>query len=233
MIPAFLLAVRDALAPRQSRFLLLSIAVAVAAFAVLWLGATVFLHQAHLFGSVWLDAPLDVLGSLSALVLTWLLFPAAATFVLSFFLDRILAGLERQHYPDLPPPRVAAFSATVGSALRPLALTVVLNLLVLPLYLFPPVIPFVYYGLNGYLLGREYFELVALRRLDAAATRATWRGHRGRLALAGIVIAVLLSLPVVNLGAPLLAAALMLHLFEGLRRRGAPVTGSYRGGFYG
>jgi uncharacterized protein involved in cysteine biosynthesis len=233
MIAALLLAVADAFAPRQSRALLLSVVIAVLALALVWGGATVLLAGRHPFANAWLDAPLEVLGSFAVLALAWLLFPAVVTFVLSFFLDGILAGLERQHYPDLPPPRVGGAGALVLSALRLLALTVLLNVLVLPLYLIPPLIPLVYYGLNGYLLGREYFELIALRRLDRAAARATWRRHRGQLLAAGVAIAVLLSLPVANLAAPLVGAALMLHLFEGLRRDGAVSAASFRRGRYG
>jgi uncharacterized protein involved in cysteine biosynthesis len=48
-----------------------------------------------------------------------------------------------------------------------------------------------------------------------------WRWHRGRLVLAGVVIVFLLSLPLFNLVAPVVAAAFMLHVFEGARR--APV----------
>ena len=33
----------------------------------------------------------------------------------------------------------------------------------------PPINLFIFYGLNGYLLSREYFELVALRHLDATS----------------------------------------------------------------
>lgn len=226
MLSALLLAIGDALSPRQARALLRSIAIAIVALAALWLGATWLLSRVHAFGNAWIDTPIELLGSFAVLALAWVLFPAVTTFVLSFFLDGIVAGLEAAHYPDLDPPRVAATGALVASALRLLGLAVLLNLLVLPFYLVPPTIPFIYFGLNGYLLGRAYFELVALRRLDARAVRAAWRRHRGRLMLAGIAIAVLLSLPLVNLAAPLVAAAFMLHLFEGLRR-----SGSTGGGF--
>jgi uncharacterized protein involved in cysteine biosynthesis len=104
-------------------------------------------------------------------------------------------------------------SAALVSGLRLLGLTIALNLLALPIYLLIPAINlFLFYLLNGYLLGREYFDLIALRRLDGVAARALWRERRGRWLLAGTAIAALLSLPVVNLAAPLIAAALMLHL---------------------
>jgi uncharacterized protein involved in cysteine biosynthesis len=77
----------------------------------------------------------------------------------------------------------------------------------------------VFYALNGYLLGREYFELVALRRLDESSTRALRKAYQGSIFLSGVMIAVLTSVPLVNLAAPVIATAFMVHLFESLRRR--------------
>ncbi|HEX3500575.1 MAG TPA: EI24 domain-containing protein, partial [Stellaceae bacterium] len=99
-------------------------------------------------------------------------------------------------------------------------LGIALNLLALPAYLLLPGLNLVlFYALNGWLLGREYFELVALRRLDAGEVRLLWRAHRLRLVAGGAAIAFLLTLPLVNLAAPLIAALFMLHLVERLRYR--------------
>ena len=88
--------------------------------------------------------------------------------------------------------------------------------------LFIPPLNFVlFYLLNGYLLGREYFEMVAVRRLDLAATKRLRRDFRGRVILAGAVITFLLTIPLVNLVTPIIATAFMLHIFEELRRRAA------------
>jgi uncharacterized protein involved in cysteine biosynthesis len=76
----------------------------------------------------------------------------------------------------------------------------------------------IYLALNGYLLGREYFELVAGRRLPWSKVVGLRRRVRGRLWLAGVAIALLLTVPVFNLVAPVVAIAFMVHLFEGLRR---------------
>ena len=74
----------------------------------------------------------------------------------------------------------------------------------------------VFYGLNAYLLGREYFEMLALRRLDPRSAQRLRHAHRLRCLIAGLVIAGLLTLPVVNLVAPLLAAAFMVHLMTAI-----------------
>jgi CysZ protein len=224
MLTALRLALSDAFRPEQRRAVVTSLCLALTLLVALWLGATLLLAGLSLAGIPWLDTMIDILGSLGALVLAWILFPAMTMLILGFFLERVVAAVERRHYKELPPARRIGFGEAIASALRILVLAVIVNLVLLPVYFLPPINLFLYYGLNGYVVGREYFELVALRRLDGAAARAMWRWHRGRLVLAGVVIAFLLSVPLFNLVAPVVAAAFMLHVFEGVRRRASVET---------
>ena len=122
-----------------------------------------------------------------------------------------------------------AYAATLILYVTANTLTTAANAIFLqtsaPLYLLllflPPFNLFVFYLLNGYLLGREYFEIVAVRRLDMATAKRLRRTYRGRVFMAGVVIALLLTVPLVNLITPIVATAFMLHVFEGLRRREA------------
>ena len=104
-------------------------------------------------------------------------------------------------------------------------MAIAVNLLALPIYLLllflPPFNLLVFYMVNGYLLGREYFELVAVRRLEAAEAGRLRRQARGRVLLSGVVIAILLTIPLVNIVMPVVAAAFMVHVFHGLRDRAA------------
>ena len=210
----------DAVAPAARRALLLSLGGALLLLACLWLGASALLAALHLTGFHWLDAVIDVLGGLAALFIAWLLFPAMSMLVLGLFLDSVIAAVERVHYPEAPPARRVGLGEALGSGLRLAFLSLFVNLLMLPLYLFlPGGNAVIFYGINGYLVGREYFESVALRRMEPRAVRSLWRWRRGRLTIAGIIITFLLSLPLVNLIAPLIGVAFMLHLFEALPRR--------------
>ena len=212
MLSAFLLACRDALAPAQRRALLISLGLAALVFVALLAAFTLFLDRAHPFGAAWLDVPVTLLGEFAVLALAWLLYPMAVTVALGFFLDGVILRLERAYYPDAMPERRAALGELLSSFLRLSLATIALNLLALPFYLWPAINFFIYYGVNGYLLGRGYFELVAFRHWDRAAQRAIWHRYRGRLMAAGVIIAGLLSLPIIDLAAPLVAAAFMLHL---------------------
>jgi uncharacterized protein involved in cysteine biosynthesis len=138
---------------------------------------------------------------------------------MGFFLDRVAGTVESLDYPGRGPPRVQPISQILRVTLRLMLLSIVLNLLALPVYVILPGINlFVFLGLNGYLLGREYFEVVALRRLDMAATRAVRQWFAIRIFIAGVLIAGLFAVPLINLIAPVIATAFMVHLVESLRR---------------
>jgi uncharacterized protein involved in cysteine biosynthesis len=100
-----------------------------------------------------------------------------------------------------------------------------LNLVALPFYFLPGANLPIYLGLNGYLLGREYFELVAGQRLRLREVAQLRRQQRGRLWLAGVAIAAMLIVPVFNLVAPVVAIAFMVHLVALLELRGSGRTG--------
>ncbi len=223
--------------PAFRRVFGLSVAAALAVFLTLWalawwglvwsgeaisqLLATPGPGESGGFWTGFLEWLFGAAGIFAVLIASFFLFPAVMVLAMSILLDDIAAAVERRYYPNLPPARAQPLGEAVVGALLFIAVTVVLNLLFLPVYLLllfvPPLNLFVFYLLNGYLLGREYFELVALRRLDAARVKQARRGHRGRILLAGVVIAFLLTLPVLNLVMPIVATGFMLHVFEGLR----------------
>jgi uncharacterized protein involved in cysteine biosynthesis len=94
------------------------------------------------------------------------------------------------------------------------------NLVAMIFYLLSgPFAPLVFWAVNGYLFGREYFELVALRRMGAVDMRRLRRRHGLRIWLAGTLMAVPLSIPVLNLLVPVVGVAAMTHLFHRLWRR--------------
>lgn len=188
-------------------------------FAVLIAGVWWILAEVTVFKIGWLDNALDILGGLSALVLTWLLFPAVATLMMTLFLEKIFAAVESRHYPGLPPTRAQPLSESIAIVVRLTAALIVINLIALPVYLIPGLGPVAAYLLNAYLLGREYFELVAIRRLDKRAVHRVRKGNRVRIIGAGLLIVLLFSVPLLNLLAPVVSAAFMLHVFQGLSAR--------------
>lgn len=215
MMRALALAVGEFFEPQLRRVVLVAVGLTVALFAALWATVAWLLLETRFFEWWWLDEALALLGGIAALVLSWLLFPAVAMLFIGLFLDGVVDAIERRHYPYLPEARGVGMATAIGAAVRLGLIALALNLLLLPAYfLLPGINLLLFWGVNGYLLGREYFELVALRRLGPTGARMLRRERQASVFLAGVVIAVLLTVPILNLAAPVLGAAFMLHLFE-------------------
>lgn len=150
----------------------------------------------------------------------FLMVPVAAAFT-SLFLEDVAQAVEERHYPGLPlPPRIPFLDTLIDSA-NFFAVLVAVNVLALMLYAFAgPFVPVVFWAVNGFLLGREYFTLVAMRRLGRDGAKALRRRHAGQIWLAGTLMAAPLSVPLVNLLIPVLGAATFTHLFHRLDARG-------------
>ena len=171
----------------------------------------------------WANSLLEAGGALVFFAILVLTFSATATLIGGLFLDDIAEAVEKRHYPGDNPGLSADFSKTIGVSIRFIGITLLLNVLAIPFYLiallFPPLFACIFYGLNGYLLSREYFELVSLRHEDAKAARQLRKANGLKVFMAGVVIAFLITVPIVNLVVPILATAFMLHIFKALQGR--------------
>jgi CysZ protein len=220
MLAALVRAVAELSAPPLRRIVGVCLAIAVASFILLWLVIAFLLAHSIHPGWVPLDWLVQLLAAGGVLGLSWLLFPAVLTLVMGFFLPRVAAEVEALDYPDNTASRSSPIIESLAITCRLMVVTILLNLLALPLYVFVPGVNFfVFLGLNGYLLGRQYFEVVALRRLDMTATRAVRHRFGGRIFAGGVVIAGLFAVPFVNLLAPVIATAFMVHLCARLALR--------------
>lgn len=202
----------------------LTIALLVAAYAgLLWLITWMLGDSTYLplIGEVhWLDDLMGWSSLLLMMILSVFLMVPVASSITSMFLDEVAQAVEDRHYPHLP----AAPSVPLGEALRDtlnfLGVLIAANTVAILAYvMLPPAAPFIFWALNGYLLGREYFQLAAMRRLGRAGARALAGRNIGRIWMAGILMAVPLSVPVVNLAVPILGAATFTHLFHAIQSR--------------
>ena len=174
-----------------------------------------------LTGIGWLDIAAGLAGGVAAFAAAAMLFPAAAAALQGLFLESAMRVVEARHYPNLGAPNAQGWGETLRQTLFFVGAALGLNLLLLPVWLFAPPLGLLLFWLgNGWLCGREYFEAAALRRLDPEAARTLRRRCRHRIWLAGIVVAWLMTVPLVNLAAPAIGTAFMLHRFERLRQGG-------------
>jgi uncharacterized protein involved in cysteine biosynthesis len=227
MIRAFLRAVGQLSDPRFAGVLVRALALTLGLLAALSLGAVWLVgllpesFELPLIGEV--ATPFTAVRGLAlgAMVLlsSFLMFPVAAMFA-GLYLDQIADAVEARHYPDLPPARRTGLVEDLKGGIVFMLVVLGVNLAGLAVYLLSgPFAPLVFWAVNGYLFGREYFELVAARRVEPAGNHRLRGRHAFRIWLAGALMAVPLSIPIVNLIVPLLGVATYVHLFHQLRAR--------------
>lgn len=163
----------------------------------------------------------DDLASWGSLILmiglsVFLMVPVASAFT-GLFLDDVADAVEERHYPHLEKARRVPLLEALRESLGFLAVLVGANAAALIAYLiFAPFAPAIFYALNGYLLGREYFRMIAVRRLGREAAKAAFRSNLSLIWLTGALMAVPLTIPLINLAVPVIGVAAFTHLFHRL-----------------
>lgn len=221
MIRAFVLSLGQLGDPRIAAVFLKSFAVTLVILIAPGIG--LWLAAPGLLASLGLDGDNGWLGALTAIVATailaWLLFRAVAIAVMQFFADDVVAAVEAKHYPAaLATARPVGAGRAAAMGLGSAGRAILVNLAALPLYLLLLVTGvgtiFAFILVNGWLLGRDLGDMVAARHLPREAMRG-WRETTGTARLVmGLAVAGLFVVPVANLLAPILGAAMATHLFH-------------------
>ena len=225
MISAFTRAIGQMPDPAFRSVLLKSFGLTLLVFVVLISGTWIGVGGVDLNDVGWISWLPDfiitvlnwMLGSV-VVAAALMLFPAVASIFVSLYLDQIVDAVEAKHYPGETRGPGLPLAQSLMVSIKFSLVVVFVNILALPLYLIPGINLIVYYLVNGYLFGREYFELVALAHTtptDADILRVT---NKTRIFMTGIVIAFFFSIPIVNFFTPIIAAAAMVHVYKGLRR---------------
>ena len=162
-------------------------------------------------------------GGLGVIILMsiFLMIPVASA-ITSFFLEDVADAVEAKHYPDLMPAPKVPFSEALIDTISFFGVLIGANLLAIIAYGFLPLfaVP-IFFLLNGYLLGREYFTVAALRREGRVRAKAMARENRAEIWMAGVLMAIPLVVPIANLFIPILGAATFTHLYHRIAARGA------------
>jgi len=163
----------------------------------------------------WLSTVLSGFVVIAALIgSVFLMVPVASLFT-GLFLDQVVDAVEARHYPAFAPQPRADFGTVLRDSAKFLGLMLIVNLLALIIYFMAMIFaPIVFWVVNGFLLGREYFQMVALRRLSPADAKALRRRVSVQVFMIGVMMAFVLTIPIVNLFVPVLAAATYTHLFH-------------------
>ena len=166
----------------------------------------------------WLGALINIGGVLFTIALSiWLMVPVTSA-IIALFLDEVAQAVEARHYPHLPKQTATKLQEQILVGIRFFGILLLANIGALILSMIVPLLaPFVFWATNGYLMGREYFQMAAMRRMPRAQAQELFQRHQGSIWTAGILMAIPMSIPLVGLFIPILGAATFTHQFERLR----------------
>ena len=170
-----------------------------------WIGTITFSGSLIGWGAFWIILGLSV----------FLMVPVASA-MSAFFVDDVARAVEERHYPNFQAQYRSKLSEEVRESLGFLGTMLVANLIALVFYaIFTVFAPIIFWSLNGYLIGREYFYMAAKRHLGRDTALSAFRDQHFRVWMCGVILVLPMSVPLLNLLVPVLAAASFTHLFQG------------------
>jgi len=162
----------------------------------------------------WLETALSILTGIGAVIgLGFLIAPVSALFA-GLFQDEIAVIVEKTDYSRDPPGGALPFAKSIILTLKFTGIVILGNLFALFLLLIPGINLVAFFLVNGYLLGREFFEFSAMRFMPPEEARRLRKAKSGTVFLGGLVIAGVLAVPILNLITPIFATIFMMHLYK-------------------
>ncbi len=162
---------------------------------------------------------LSIAAALGIIAGSVLLMPAVTAFVASFFGDQIAAEVERASYPQDPPGVASPLPRAILQGGKTALLAILVYLCAVAFLLFAGAGAVIFFLATAWLLGREYFELAAMRFHPPDDARALRKRNGATVYMGGLLIAAFVSIPIVNLATPLFAMALMVHVHKRISAR--------------
>lgn len=220
MISASLKALGDLLSPEFRSVLLKAIGLTLALFIAVLVGVEIIMSMLTLVPWPWAETILAIGTGLALVVAFFFLMAPVIAIFAGLFLDDIALRVETRHYPQDPRGTPLTTARSIVIALEFAAVVLVVNLAILPL-VFTGIGAALLVAANAYLIGREYFELVAMRHMPADEARLLRKANTPQIFAAGIVPALLSLVPVLNLAVPLFATSYFVHIFKQVRASSA------------
>jgi len=231
MLDAAVKALSQILSPPMRSILWRSIGLALVLITVLAIGLQRLLSFLATSGEGWLAAMLGPGFQTPLNLLAWivsiaaglgivfgavLLMPAITSLVASVFVDEVADHVEREHYPAEHPGVALPLGLAMAEGAKTAALTMLVYLIALPFVLFAGAGFLIFFIATAWLLGRQYFELAAMRFRAPADAKAMRRDNAATVFTAGLFIAAFVSIPLLNLATPLFGMAFMVHVHKRL-----------------
>lgn len=217
MIAAVLATISEVFSPGFRGYMWKSLGLTLLMCAAVVIAAQIALYLLADFPWPWLETVIAILAGLGIVVIFMLAIAPVTAMFAGLFLDDIAEYVERRAYPSHLPGKPLNSSRAFFVGLQFALLVVMVNLLALPFLIFG-VGAVAMVIANGYLLGREYFGLVAMRHLPVHEAHALRKANAGRIFAAGLVPAGFALVPLVNLFLPLFATVYFVHIFKAIER---------------
>jgi CysZ protein len=166
----------------------------------------------------WLGFVTDIFASIGLAIGLALLIGPITAIVAGLFLDDVAEVVEKEDYPLDPKGKAPPIVRSLVLSVKFLGVVILGNIAALLMLLIPGVNLIAFFIVNGYLLGREYFEFAAMRFRPEAEAKALRSRQGTKVFLAGLIIAAFMAIPILNLLTPLFAAAMMVHLHKAVAR---------------
>src|SRR3954454_1622281 len=231
MLDAAIKALLQILSPPMRAILYKAIGLSLVLIAALAIGLQRLLSWFAVSGESWAEAALGPGFHTPLNILAWIvsiaaglgvvlggifLMPAITSLVASVFVDDVADHVEREHYPAERAGLALPFGLAMTEGVKTALLTILVYLVALP-FVFVAGAGFIaFFIATAWLLGREYFELAAMRFRPPAEAKAMRRQNAATVFTAGLVIAAFVSIPIVNLATPLFGMAFMVHMHKRL-----------------
>ncbi|MCM2475164.1 sulfate transporter family protein [Rhizobium sp. CG5] len=167
----------------------------------------------------WLTFLFGILASIGLALALALLLSSVTAIIAGLFLDDVAEVLEKRDYPNDPPGMAMPLGDALLSSLKFFGVVLIGNIIALFLLFVPGINIIAFFLVNGYLLGREFFEFAAMRFRTPTEARLFRSKHSGTVFVGGLVISAFLAIPIVNLLTPLFAAGMMVHLHKLLSKK--------------
>ncbi len=161
----------------------------------------------------WLDTLVNWAAGILTGVGGWFMLPVLTVLIAGLFQENVIRRVDNLFYPDAAPHANLRFWPELWQDIKFTAWALLLNLFVLPFYFLAVGFP-VSVVLNGYLLGREFFEAVAGYHLWKENAKKLGKQYRGSIYAGGLVITLMTLLPLLNLVVPVFAVVWMVHVYH-------------------
>jgi CysZ protein len=189
-------------------------------FILFVIGAGAAMRSFDLTQGGWMEWVIDAMLTFGAGFVAWLLLPVLVPAIAAFFQESIADTIEKRDYPDFVPPALQRpLMQELWEDSKFVLLIVAVNLLFFVTYFIPFVGFFTYYGVNGYLIGREFFETAAARHIGKRNAKQLRKEYPAPAFLCGVLIVFCTNVPLLNLVAPFIGVAIMVHLFHLLPKK--------------